>query len=85
MSELIRFGDSMDGRLLARFDQLIDEKGDFKPVRGIKDLIRDEVVEHFYRVSHEVIFFISNRILDINGTITGSPIMYYLSRNIHHG
>jgi metal-responsive CopG/Arc/MetJ family transcriptional regulator len=51
MSELIRFGDSMDGCLLARFDQLIDEKGDFKPVRGIKDLIRDEVVEHFFTES----------------------------------
>ena len=47
MSELIRFGVSMDGRLLARFGQLIDEKGYFKKVRGIKDLIRDEVVEHF--------------------------------------
>lgn len=48
MSELIRFGDSMDGHLLARFDQLVDEKGDFKPVIGIKDLIRDEFVEQSF-------------------------------------
>ena len=45
MSELIRFGISMDIRLLARFDQLIDEKGYSNRSEAIRDLIRDELVE----------------------------------------
>ena len=45
MSELIRFGISMDSRLLARFDQLIDEKGYSNRSEAIRDLIRDELVE----------------------------------------
>ena len=45
MSELVRFGVSMDGRLLARFDQLIAEKGYANRSEAIRDLIRDELVE----------------------------------------
>jgi len=45
MSELIRFGVSMDGRLLARFDQLIADKGYSSRSEAIRDLIRDELVE----------------------------------------
>jgi CopG family nickel-responsive transcriptional regulator len=45
MSELIRFGVSMDGRLLARFDQLIAEKGYANRSEAIRDLVRDELVE----------------------------------------
>jgi CopG family nickel-responsive transcriptional regulator len=41
----------MDGRLLARFDQLIDEKGYSNRSEAIRDLIRDEVVEHFFTES----------------------------------
>jgi CopG family nickel-responsive transcriptional regulator len=46
MSELIRFGVSMDDRLLSRFDQLIAEKGYSNRSEAIRDLIRDELVEH---------------------------------------
>jgi CopG family nickel-responsive transcriptional regulator len=49
MSELIRFGVSMDGRLLARFDQLIDEKGYSNRSEAIRDLIRDELVEQSWQ------------------------------------
>ena len=45
MSELIRFGVSMDGRLLSRFDQMIAEKGYSNRSEAIRDLIRDELVE----------------------------------------
>jgi CopG family nickel-responsive transcriptional regulator len=45
MSELIRFGVSMDGRLLSRFDQLIAEKGYSNRSEAIRDLIRDELVD----------------------------------------
>jgi CopG family nickel-responsive transcriptional regulator len=45
MSELIRFGVSMDSRLLSRFDDLIAEKGYSNRSEAIRDLIRDELVE----------------------------------------
>lgn len=45
MSELIRFGISMDSRLLSRFDQLIAEKGYSNRSEAIRDLIRDELVD----------------------------------------
>ena len=53
MSELIRFGVSMDGRLLARFDQLIDEKGYSNRSEAIRDLIRNELVEQSWEEQDE--------------------------------
>ena len=53
MSELIRFGVSMDGRLLARFDQLIDEKGYSNRSEAIRDLIRDKLVEQSWQEEDE--------------------------------
>jgi CopG family nickel-responsive transcriptional regulator len=53
MSELIRFGVSMDGRLLARFDQMIDEKGYSNRSEAIRDLIRDELVEQSWQEEDE--------------------------------
>ena len=53
MSELIRFGISMDARLLARFDQLIDEKGYSNRSEAIRDLIRDKLVEQSWQEEDE--------------------------------
>ena len=53
MSELIRFGVSMDGRLLARFDQLIAEKGYSNRSEAIRDLIRGELVEQSWEDDDE--------------------------------
>ncbi len=53
MSELIRFGVSMDARLLARFDQLIDEKGYSNRSEAIRDLIRNELVEQSWQKEEE--------------------------------
>ena len=53
MSELVRFGVSMDGRLLARFDQLIVEKGYANRSEAIRDLIRDELVEQSWEEDDE--------------------------------
>lgn len=53
MSELIRFGISMDGRLLARFDQLIAEKGYSNRSEAIRDLIRSELVEQSWEKDEE--------------------------------
>lgn len=53
MSELIRFGVSMDGRLLARFDQLTAERGYSNRSEAIRDLIRDELVEQSWEEDDE--------------------------------
>ena len=53
MAELIRFGVSMDSRLLARFDELIAEKGYSNRSEAIRDLIRDELVEQSWEEDDE--------------------------------
>jgi len=45
MSETIRFGISIDARLLERFDDLIDGKGYVNRSEAIRDLIRNALVE----------------------------------------
>jgi len=45
MSELVRFGISMDSRLLNRFDQMIADKGYSNRSEAIRDLIRDQLVD----------------------------------------
>ena len=45
MSGTVRFGVSIDSRLLERFDALIDEKGYVNRSEAIRDLIRNALVE----------------------------------------
>ena len=45
MSETIRFGISIDARLLERFDALIGDKGYVNRSEAIRDLIRNALVE----------------------------------------
>ena len=45
MPEVVRFGVSIDDRLLARFDQLIDRKGYVNRSEAVRDLIRNALVE----------------------------------------
>jgi len=45
MTDLARFGISLDERLLRRFDQLIQEKGYVNRSEAIRDLIRNALVE----------------------------------------
>ena len=45
MAETVRFGISIDERLLKRFDSLIDEKGYINRSEAIRDLIRNALVE----------------------------------------
>ena len=45
MAETVRFGISIDERLLNRFDTLIDEKGYSNRSEAIRDLIRNALVE----------------------------------------
>jgi CopG family nickel-responsive transcriptional regulator len=45
MAETVRFGISIDERLLKKFDALIDEKGYINRSEAIRDLIRNALVE----------------------------------------
>lgn len=45
MTELIRFGVSMDDKLLTKFDQLIGRKGYSNRSEALRDLIRDSLVQ----------------------------------------
>ncbi len=45
MSELTRFGISMDGKLLAQFDALMERKGYANRSEAIRDLVRNALVE----------------------------------------
>jgi CopG family nickel-responsive transcriptional regulator len=60
MSKLVRFGISMDNRLLKRFDQMIAQKGYSNRSEAIRDLIRDELVDATWKEEKK----------DVVGTIT---------------
>ena len=45
MANIVRFGISIDERLLGKFDSLIDEKGYSNRSEAIRDLIRNALVE----------------------------------------
>jgi CopG family nickel-responsive transcriptional regulator len=53
MTEIIRFGISIDERLLDRFDRLIDEKGYSNRSEAIRDLIRNALVEEEWSNENE--------------------------------
>jgi CopG family nickel-responsive transcriptional regulator len=45
MADLVRFGVSMDNRLLSQFDELIDRKGYVNRSEAVRDLVRSALVE----------------------------------------
>ncbi len=53
MSEIIRFGISMDGILLGKFDQLIARKGYTNRSEALRDLIRDSIVQSQWEAGSE--------------------------------
>ena len=53
MSEIIRFGISMDGTLLGKFDQLIARKGYTNRSEALRDLIRDSIVQAQWEAGSE--------------------------------
>lgn len=56
MADLIRFGVSIPDDLLAKFDDLISQKGYTNRSEAIRDLIRDRLVEDQWSESdHEVV------------------------------
>jgi CopG family nickel-responsive transcriptional regulator len=53
MSEIIRFGISMDSTLLGKFDQLISRKGYTNRSEALRDLIRDSLVQAQWEAGSE--------------------------------
>ncbi len=50
MDDLVRFGVSMDSRLLKQFDKYINQKGYANRSEAIRDLIRSNLVEEAWKV-----------------------------------
>jgi CopG family nickel-responsive transcriptional regulator len=55
LKDTVRFGVSIDDRLLKRFDELISEKGYINRSEAIRDLIRNALVEEEWRHEEEEI------------------------------
>ena len=55
MKELVRFGISINDRLLKRFDTLISEKGYVNRSEAIRDLIRNSLIEEDIETNASVI------------------------------
>ncbi|MDH4228865.1 MAG: nickel-responsive transcriptional regulator NikR [Nitrospirota bacterium] len=55
MSELVRFGVSIDGELLEQFDVKIEQKGYTNRSEAIRDLIRDHLVEEEWVSNEETV------------------------------
>ena len=53
MEDLVRFGVSMDSRLLKQFDKYIKEKGYVNRSEAIRDLIRNNLVEKEWKIGTE--------------------------------
>ena len=68
MNSLIRFGVSIDGKLLQQFDELITKKGYVNRSEAIRDLIRDMLV--------------SSELKDTNAEAIGTLTLVY-SHDVH--
>ncbi len=56
MAEVVRFGISIDDRLLRRFDELIEGKGYVNRSEAVRDLIRNALVEdQWSRTDEEIV------------------------------
>ncbi len=55
MSDLVRFGVSIEAELLERFDQEIDKKGYSNRSEAIRDLIRDQIVTEEWASDDETV------------------------------
>jgi len=55
MSDLVRFGVSIEGELLKRFDQEIDKKGYSNRSEAIRDLIREQIVAEEWESDKETV------------------------------
>lgn len=52
---LKRFGISMEGRLLRKFDHLVKEKGYENRSEAIRDLVRDALIQHSWEKDDQIV------------------------------
>ena len=55
MKDLVRFGVSLDGQLLEKFDRLIETKGYATRSEALRDLIRANLVEEQWEANRETV------------------------------
>ena len=55
MPEAVRFSVSLSGKLLAQFDDLLEQKGYNNRSEGIRDLIRDKLIQQEVEENKEVV------------------------------
>ena len=55
MTELVRFGISIEDSLLERFDKRIHQKGYNNRSEAIRDLIRDDLVDQEWTGDEEIV------------------------------
>lgn len=74
MSELVRFGVSIEEDLLQRFDKQIEKKGYASRSEAIRDLIRDHMVEEEWAADEETVGTITivydHHTRDLSGNLT---------------
>jgi CopG family nickel-responsive transcriptional regulator len=83
MAELIRFGVSMDDRLLERFDELIDRKGYVNRSEAVRDLIRNALVEDQWTRGEEEIVGTVTIVYDHHTRDLGDKLTE--QQHSHHG
>lgn len=74
MTDLVRFGVSIEGDLLELFDKLIERKGYNNRSEAIRDLIRDDLVAQQWNADDEIIGTLSivydHHTRDLNSKLT---------------
>ena len=84
MSEIIRFGISMEGALLGKFDQLIARKGYTNRSEALRDLIRDSIVQSQWEAGSEetlgtITIVYSHHTRELSDVLTHLQHRYYKS------
>ncbi len=81
MSELTRFGVSIDSELVKKFDQLITKIGYKNRSEAIRDLIRERLVQEEWQEEKETVGIISlvynHEVRELTDTLTDIQHRYY--------
>jgi len=83
VAEVIRFGVSMDDRLLQRFDELIERKGYVNRSEAVRDLIRNVLVEDQWTRGEEEIVGTVTIVYDHHTRDLGDKLTE--QQHSHHG
>ncbi|MFQ5788393.1 MAG: nickel-responsive transcriptional regulator NikR [Thermodesulfobacteriota bacterium] len=84
MDEIVRFGVSMDSRLLKQFDKYIIEKGYANRSEAIRDLIRNNLVEKEWKIGTRetvgtITIIYNHHKRDLTDTLTSIQHKYHTS------